>query len=361
MAQQKIAPSFDDIMQTCQRDLESCQTAAELQQIQARYLGKQSLLSKQLRDLGKLPVDVRKTKGGELHQVKLALEQLLQAKKQGFEQQQQQLQLERLRCDVSAPGRLTQLGSLHPIAWLQTKLVDALSPLGFELAEGRLVETDWHNFTALNMPEDHPARAMQDTFFLPNGHVLRTHTSSVQIRCMQQSKPPIRMLSTGMVFRRDEVDATHSPAFHQLEGLWIDEQATLTDLKGVLLHLLHRLFGAVSVRFRPSFFPFTEPSIEADIACQLCAGKQANCRICKGTGWLEILGAGMVDPAVLTAVGYDPEQVQGFAFGVGIERLAMLLFGIEDIRLLYEHDVAWLQQFSSLSHAAPPFSSPPSA
>jgi phenylalanyl-tRNA synthetase alpha chain len=231
---------------------------------------------------------------------------------------------------------------------MEAEVLQALTRLGFSIAEGPLVEDDWHNFGALNIPADHPARDMQDTFFLTAQTLLRTHTSNVQIRTMLAQRPPLRVVAPGMVFRHDAVDATHSPVFHQVEGLWVDERATFADLKGTLRRLIADLFGAeASLRFRPSFFPFTEPSAEVDMSCCACAGAaRPNCRICRGSGWLEVLGCGMVDPAVLQAVQYDPERVQGFAFGLGLERMAMLRFGIDDIRLLYENDQRFLEQFA---------------
>jgi phenylalanyl-tRNA synthetase alpha chain len=255
-------------------------------------------------------------------------------------------QLAEGRCDVTLPGRRQAPGLPHPLRIVEAEIIDALTPLGFEVVDGRQVEHDWYNFEALNLPEDHPARDMQDTFFLGPQVVLRTHTSNVQIRTMVERKPPVRILAPGMVFRNDDVDPTHSPVFHQIEGLWIDEGATFADLKGVLKKFATELFGpATQLRLRPSFFPFTEPSAEVDVTCIVCSAQAADCRVCKGTGWLEILGAGMVDPAVMKAVGYDPDRYQGFAFGAGIERIAMLRWGVDDIRLFYENDRRFLEQF----------------
>jgi phenylalanyl-tRNA synthetase alpha chain len=225
--------------------------------------------------------------------------------------------------------------------------------LGFTVAEGPLVEHEWYNFEALNIPADHPSRDMHDTFFVAPHVVLRTHTSNVQIRTMMAKKPPVRIIAPGMVFRHDEIDPTHSPAFHQVEGLWIDEHATFADLRGVLHRFAEGMFGAgAKVRMRPSYFPFTEPSAEVDVSCFACNGTgqtsaTTGCRVCKGTGWVEILGSGMVHPAVLEAVGYDPDVVQGFAFGAGVERIAMLRYGVEDIRLFYENDLRFSSQFKA--------------
>jgi phenylalanyl-tRNA synthetase alpha chain len=250
------------------------------------------------------------------------------------------------RYDVTLPGRRLPAGAPHPLRLVEAEVLLALAGLGFTVAEGPLVEHDWYNFEALNMPADHPARDMHDTFFVSPRVVLRTHTSNVQTRVMLTHKPPLRVVAPGMAFRHDEVDPTHSPVFHQIEGFWVDEKVTFADLRGVLHRLAEALFGAgAKVRFRPSFFPFTEPSAEVDVSCSACSGQGGACRVCKGTGWLEILGSGMIDPAVFEAVGYDPERVQGFAFGMGIERIAMLRYGVDDMRVFYENDLRFLQQF----------------
>ena len=253
---------------------------------------------------------------------------------------------------MTLPGRRVVPGLPHPLRLVERDIIRALDGLGFTVAEGPHVENDWYNFEALNFPPDHPARDTQDTFFVADKILLRTHTSNVQVRTMVRGKPPIRLLAPGMVFRHDEIDATHTPCFHQIEGLWVDDHATFADLKGVLHVFAGRVFGPDRrVRFRPSFFPFTEPSAEMDVSCALCDGKGGTCRPCKGTGWIEIMGAGMVDPAVFEAVGYDPEKVQGYAFGMGIERIALLRWGVDDIRLFYENDLRFLEQFSARSQA----------
>jgi phenylalanyl-tRNA synthetase alpha chain len=244
---------------------------------------------------------------------------------------------------VTLPGRRTAAGSRHPVTLVIEEICDIFAGLGFLVAEGPEIELDYYNFEALNFPKDHPARDMQDTFFVQDNLLLRTHTSPVQIRTMLQQAPPVRVIAPGTVYRCD-YDATHSPMFHQIEGLMVDKGVTFGDLKGILTVFTNQMFGSdIGVRLRPSFFPFTEPSAEVDIACVICRGK--GCRVCKNTGWLEILGAGMVDPEVFRHVGYDAEQVSGFAFGMGIERVAMLKYGINDMRLLFENDVRFLSQF----------------
>ncbi|HWP65169.1 MAG TPA: phenylalanine--tRNA ligase subunit alpha, partial [Candidatus Limnocylindria bacterium] len=252
------------------------------------------------------------------------------------------------RLDVTAPGRRRPLGHVHPLRAAEDEIVEIFLALGFDVADGPEVEDEEHNFEALNIPADHPARDMQDTFYLEPGFdvLLRTHTSPVQIRVMRAQPPPLRVVIPGTVYRRDDPDATHSPVFQQIEGLMVGERVSFADLKGVLTLFLQRLFGpATRLRFRPSFFPFTEPSAEVDMTCMRCAGAgTSGCRVCKGSGWLEILGCGMVHPNVFRAVGYDPERVQGFAFGMGIDRIVMLQRGIEDLRLLYENDVRFLEQ-----------------
>jgi phenylalanyl-tRNA synthetase alpha chain len=254
------------------------------------------------------------------------------------------------RFDPSLPGRAPWQGSLHPITLVMEEICSVFQGMGFDIASGPEVETDFNNFEALNFPHDHPARDMQDTLFVADGIVMRTHTSPIQVRTMlERKKPPVAVIAPGKVYRRDS-DLTHTPMFHQIEGLLVDKQVTFAELSGTLTIFLRQIFGAeVKVRLRPSFFPFTEPSVEADISCILCQGKghtaQGGCRICKGTGWLEILGAGMIDPNVFTAVGFDPEECSGFAFGLGVERVVMLKYGIGDLRMFFENDLRLLTQF----------------
>lgn len=320
----------------------------ELHALRADVLGKKGPLSALLRQLGKLPAAERPLAGQKINEAKVQIELALGQAAERLQAQARQEAQKAGYADLSLPGRYRPQGALHPLRLVEQDIVTSLARMGFVVAEGPLVEDDWHNFGALNIPEDHPARDMQDTFFLTPQTLLRTHTSNVQIRTMLQQEPPVRIVAPGMVFRHDDVDATHSPVFHQIEGLWIDEKATFADLKGCLRRLIADLFGPqAKLRFRPSFFPFTEPSAEVDMSCAACHGQShAGCRICKGTGWLEILGCGMVDPNVLQAVGYDPERVQGFAFGMGIERIALLRYGIDDIRLFFENDKRFLKQFS---------------
>ena len=247
------------------------------------------------------------------------------------------------RIDVTLPGRGVRRGRVHPVIQVREEICRIFASLGFSVVEGPEVELDYYNFEALNIPKDHPARDMQDTFYVEDSIVLRTHTSPVQVRIMEKTRPPVRILSPGRVYRRDS-DVSHTPMFHQIEGLLVDKGVTFGDLKGVLTAFLKQVFGeGTALRFRPSFFPFTEPSAEVDIRCVICSGQ--GCRVCKQSGWLEILGSGMVDPEVFKNVGYDPEEVSGFAFGLGLERIAMLKFGISDIRLFFENDLRFLEQF----------------
>ncbi len=291
-----------------------------------------------LRSLSDLPVDKRKAVGQYANALRKELESLISARQKeilGTASGQ--------KIDVTAPGKKYPAGHIHPVSQILAELFEIGKSLGFAVAEGPEIETDWYNFEALNTPKDHPARDTQDTFFISENVVLRTQTSPVQIRYMENHKPPIRIIAPGRVYRRDS-DATHTPMFHQLEGLLIDEQATVADLKGTLEFFAKKIFGEErKIRLRPHYFPFTEPSFEVDVSCGLCGGK--GCRSCKHSGWLEVLGAGMVHPDVLRAGGIDPEKYQGFAFGMGIERLAMLKYGVDDMRMLYEGDLRFVEQF----------------
>jgi len=324
-------------------------SAHEIAQVRADVLGKKGALGELLVGLRELPAAERPRAGQKVNEVKARIEAALDAAERRVKGRDVESALVTGRYDPSLPGRRVVPGAPHPIRLVEQDVVRCLGRLGFSLAEGPLVEHDWYNFESLNFPADHPARDMQDTFFVSPRVLLRTHTSNVQTRTMVKQKPPVRIIAPGMVFRHDEVDPTHSPVFHQVEGFWIDESASFADLKGVLHRFAEEIFGArTRVRFRPSFFPFTEPSAEMDVSCVACGGTGGDgaCRLCKGTGWIEIMGAGMVDPAVLSAVGYDPEKVQGFAFGMGIERIALLRYGIDDMRLLFENDLRFLQQFA---------------
>lgn len=321
---------------------------SDLAVLRADALGKKGALSLLLRGLASASVQERPLIGQKINAAKERVEALLDAAEQRLTVGEHDQARRAGKADLTLPGRRLPFGSPHPVRLVESDILAALRRLGFEVAEGPLIEDDWYNFEALNMPADHPARDMQDTFFVSSRTLLRTHTSNVQIRTMLAQSPPIRVAAPGMVFRHDAVDATHSPVFHQIEGLWVDERVTFADLKGVLRVLMADLFGPKArLRFRPSFFPFTEPSAEVDMNCFECVQKpSASCKICRGTGWLEVLGSGMVDPAVLQAVGYDAERLQGFAFGIGVERIAMLRYGIEDIRLLYDNDKRFLDQFA---------------
>jgi len=309
-------------------------------QARIRFLGRKGELAQLFKELGKVPEQERREVGRLLNVAKLRLEEIFS------EAALRSRDLEASRresIDVTVPGRLPPPGRLHPITQTAMEVCRIFNWLGFETVEGPEVELDYYNFEALNIPKDHPARDMQDTFYISEEVVLRTHTSPIQVRTMEKRKPPVRIIAPGRTYRRDS-DVTHTPMFHQVEGLMVGKSISFGDLKGILTTFVHQMFGPeVGLRFRPSFFPFTEPSAEVDIGCVICRG--GGCRVCKGTGWLEILGSGMVDPEVYKYVGYDPEEVSGFAFGMGIERIAMLKFGIDDLRLFFENDLRFLKQF----------------
>lgn len=318
-------------------------TKDEIQAVRVKYLGRKGLLSSFLKDLSNLPAEEKKAAGEAINSVKDRIEREIDVRLKSIEDAEKTERLAHERIDVTLPGRRSPLGRLHPVTQVMAEVSAIFTGLGFETAEGPEVELDYYNFEALNISKDHPARDMQDTFYVSDDVLLRTHTSPVQIRVMEKKAPPIRVIAPGTVYRRDS-DITHTPMFHQVEGFMVDEKVSFADLKGVLTVFLKALFGgSIGVRFRPSFFPFTEPSAEVDIACVICSGK--GCRVCKGSGWLEILGCGMIHPEVFKAVKYDPEKYSGFAFGLGIERVAMLKFGIDDLRLFFENDLRFLRQF----------------
>ncbi|MDD2851471.1 MAG: phenylalanine--tRNA ligase subunit alpha [Desulfuromonadaceae bacterium] len=318
-------------------------TVEQLQEIRISLLGRKGELTALMKGLGAMDAADRPVIGQLVNAVRDDIESLLSSAIESAQEQAIAARLQDERIDVSLPGRRSQKGTKHPITLVIEEVCAIFSGLGFSVAEGPEIEHDWYNFEALNFPPEHPARDMQDTFFVGNNLLLRTHTSPVQIRTMLKQKPPVRIIAPGTVYRCDS-DATHSPMFHQIEGLMVDTKVTFGDLKGVLTVFTNQLFGQkTGVRLRPSYFPFTEPSAEVDIACVICGGK--GCRVCKNSGWLEILGAGMVDPEVYRHVQYDAEQISGFAFGMGIERIAMLKYGISDMRLLFENDVRFLRQF----------------
>jgi len=316
-----------------------------LEDLRVRYLGRRGSLTTILRGLGDLPPEARPVVGQRANAVKAAIEGALEARRLAL-RATARTGLAADRLDSTLPGRPPMLGGLHPLTATLEDILEIFASLGFAVAEGPEVELDYYNFEALNIPKDHPARDMQDTFYITDEVLLRTHTSPVQVRVMEAQPPPVRVVVPGKVYRRD-ADVTHSPMFHQVEGLLVDEGVTFADLKGTLTAFVRLFFGeATRLRFRPSFFPFTEPSAEVDISCVICRG--AGCRVCSQGGWLEILGAGMVDPEVFRFVGYDSERFTGFAFGMGVERIAMLRYGIDDIRLFFENDLRFLEQFHAL-------------
>lgn len=325
--------NLDEILKDAEREFAAVANLPVLDQVKARYLGKSGAITEQMKGLGALPPDQRKAVGARINQVKDQVEALLKARREAIQTDELNRQLAAESLDISLPGRGEMSGGLHPVTRTLARIEQLFASVGFVVADGPEIETDFYNFTALNIPENHPARAMHDTFYLDGGALLRTHTSPVQVHYMQDRQPPIRIIAPGRVFRVDS-DATHSPMFHQVEGLWVDEQVSFADLKGVVQDFLQRFFEReeLKVRFRPSFFPFTEPSAEIDMSW--------------GDGWLEIGGCGMVHPNVFSHVGIDPERYQGFAFGMGVERLAMLRYGVDDLRLFFENDVRFLKQFA---------------
>ncbi|MEJ2168378.1 MAG: phenylalanine--tRNA ligase subunit alpha [Desulfobacterales bacterium] len=331
---------LDQIYKQALEDLEAAGSAQDIQDISVRYLGRKGILTQFLRHIADLSVEQRPAAGKKANRIKGILDKTFKqaAEKMAFEGLSKDYGI-----DVSLPGRKCSAGFLHPITQINNRICDIFSSLGFDIAEGPEVESDYYNFEALNFPKDHPARDMQDTFFVSDDVVLRTHTSPLQIRTMEKQKPPVRIVCPGKVYRCDS-DLTHTPMFNQVEGLLVDENISFGDLKGVLTTFVHQMFDEqTSLRFRPSFFPFTEPSAEVDILCVMCRGK--GCRVCSHTGWLEILGSGMVHPALYENVGYDADRYTGFAFGMGVERIAMLKYGIDDIRRFFENDMRFLEQF----------------
>lgn len=324
-------------------ELRASRGEVKIQDVRTKYIGRKGLLTNFLRKMGQLPAEERPALGQLANQLKAALEE---ATKQALEKEHQRQKTDQLLhegVDISLPGRRPSLGSTHLITQVTEEIISTFERLGFEVSEGPEVELDYYNFEALNFPKDHPARDMQDTFYFSPNVVLRTHTSPVQVRTMEKRQPPLRVIAPGRVYRHDS-DPTHSPMFHQVEGFVVDHEVTFADLKGTLTFFVHQFFGPnVQMRFRPSFFPFTEPSAEVDIQCVICQGK--GCPVCKKSGWLEILGSGMIDPEVFRFVGYDPEVFTGFAFGLGVERIAMLQVGLGDIRIFFENNLQFLKQF----------------
>ncbi|MBS4015969.1 MAG: phenylalanine--tRNA ligase subunit alpha [Candidatus Latescibacteria bacterium] len=324
-------------------EIKSAQTLEALDSVRVRYLGRKGLITNFLKELASLPAEERKTKGRQANLVKTELSTHFETRKARLETEQESASSQ-TQFDLTLPGRKSWLGNAHPITKVLQEIVEILVGMGFEEKLGPEIETEFYNYTALNFPEDHPARDQIACFYLDDKHLLRSHTSPVQIRVMEKEKPPIRIIAPGRVYRPDAFDASHSPVFYQVEGLYVDENVTLAELKGTLEVFCRRMFGEqVKVRFSPSYFPFTEPSAEVAISCVICEG--AGCKTCKNTGWLEILGAGMVHPAVFENVGYDSEKYSGFAFGMGVERVAMIKYRIDDIRLFYENDIRFIKQF----------------
>jgi phenylalanyl-tRNA synthetase alpha chain len=343
--------SIENLRGAVSARVQQCASETEIEQLRVEVLGRKGEVTLLLRGLKDLPAEERPRVGEQLNQLRQQLEHDLEARLAVVQQTSRERALRDERVDITLPGTRFERGQIHPLTLVIDEIIDVFWGMGFEIARGPDIEDDYHNFEALNIPKDHPARDMQDTFFVSSGHLLRTHTSPVQIRTMESRKPPLQVIVPGAVYRHDD-DATHSPMFHQVEGFLVDQGIAFADLKGVLTHFLRQVFSRdAGVRFRPSFFPFTEPSAEIDIQCVICRGSGTGaagqpCRVCKSTGWLEILGAGLIDPAVFRFVGYDPETVSGFAFGMGVERIAMLKYGIDDIRLFFQNDLRFLQQFS---------------
>lgn len=316
----------------------------QIEEIRVKYLGKKGELTALLKLMGGLSPEERPKMGQLVNDAKQAVEKTIAVRRAKLKEKATELKLKAETIDITLPEKEVKAGGLHPLSIVTNDLIDIFQSMGFDVLDGPEVETDYYNFECLNVPEDHPARDMQDTFYLADKILLRTQTSAAQIRTMENRKPPIRIICPGRVFRADEVDATHSPVFHQLEGLVVDKGVTMCDLMGVLEQFAREIYGDdVKVRFRPSFFPFTEPSVEVDVSCTECGGK--GCRVCKGEGWIEILGAGMVHPNVLRCCGIDPDVYTGFAFGIGIDRITTTRYKISDIRLLFENDKRFLEQF----------------
>lgn len=326
------------------RELEDLHTPKDLEEFRIRVMGKKGSLTEVLRGMGSLPAEERPKVGQLVNQLRSELETVLAQRETEIQEAIKAQRLQEETLDVTTPGKQPAIGGLHPLNIVLEDMIDIFQSMGFDVVDGPEVETDEYCFEKLNLPKDHPARDMQDTFYITENLLLRTQTSAAQARIMEQRKPPIRIICPGRVYRADEVDATHSPVFHQVEGLVVDKGITMCDLKGVLEQFAHEIYGPeTKVKFRPSFFPFTEPSVEVDVTCSECGGK--GCRVCKGSGWIEILGAGMVHPRVLAGCGIDPEEYSGFAFGIGLDRLTTTRYKISDIRLLFENDLRFLEQF----------------
>ncbi|MBQ6401304.1 MAG: phenylalanine--tRNA ligase subunit alpha [Firmicutes bacterium] len=335
---------LNSILEDAKKQLESAQTQSETDEIRVRFLGKKGRLTEILRGMGKLSPEERKATGQMANSVRDEIETMLAERFEAVKAAAKEAQFRKERIDVTEPGKVEELGVAHPLTITMEEISRVFRNMGYSIVEGPEVETVFNNFDALNAGPDHPARDMTDTFYITEDVLLRTQTSPVQVRTLLKEKPPIKVISPGRVFRCDTPDATHSPMFHQVEGLLVDEGVTMADLKGTLDSFAKQLFGtSTKTKFRPHHFPFTEPSAEMDVSCFKCGGK--GCRVCKGSGWIEILGCGMVHPSVLKVGGLDTEKYTGFAFGLGVERVAMLKYGVDDIRLFYENDMRFIEQF----------------
>jgi len=341
----------DDLSSLKERFIEELgrgRSVQDLEEIRVKYTGRKGVLTERLKTLGGLAPEERKKTGALLNELKIFMEKEIAAKRDALKKDELRAKLAAESIDITLPGNRVPPGRPHPVTSTMNEIIDFFSSMGFSVEEGPEVELDFYNFEALNIPKHHPARDMQDTFYLGHDMVLRTHTSPVQVRVMQKKKPPLRFIAPGKVYRCD-ADISHTPMFHQIEGLMVDRDISFSHLKAVLEAFIHKIFSPEApVRFRPSYFPFTEPSAEVDMGCIFCKGqayKMSSCKLCKGTGWIEILGAGMVNPRVFEMVGCDPNIYTGFAFGMGMERITLLKYGIEDIRLLFENDIRFLEQF----------------
>jgi phenylalanyl-tRNA synthetase alpha chain len=338
-----VADSLNELVEQALADLDKSASLAALDEVRVRFLGKKGLLTEQLKSLGKLSAAERPEAGQRINDAKASIQASLEMHRIRLEQAELEKALAKGAIDVTLPGRGQEPGSLHPVTRTRLRIEQIFTRAGFQVASGPEVEDDFHNFEALNIPKNHPARAMHDTFYFADGRLLRTHTSPVQIRSMRAQTPPLSVIAPGRVYRVDS-DMTHSPMFHQVEGMAVGENISFANLKAMLHTFVERFFERpLGMRLRPSYFPFTEPSAECDIECVFCSGK--GCRVCKQTGWLEILGCGMIHPNVLRAARIDPERWQGYAFGMGIDRLAMLRYGVDDLRLFFENDLQFLKQF----------------
>lgn len=335
---------LEQIRAAAKAAVEAARDEHDIEQLRVKYLGKKGELTAILKQMGSLSPEERPAMGQLVNEAKQKLDSLISKRADEMRQKATELKIKAETIDITMPAKVSSPGRLHPLNTVLNDMIDIFQSMGFDVLDGPEVETDYYNFECLNVPDDHPARDMQDTFYLGENLLLRTQTSAAQIRTMENRKPPIRIICPGRVFRADEVDATHSPVFHQIEGLVVDKGITMCDLKGVLEQFAHEIYGPeTKVKFRPSFFPFTEPSVEVDVTCSECGG--SGCRVCKGSGWIEILGAGMVHPNVLRSCGIDPEIYSGFAFGIGLDRTTTTRYKISDIRLLFENDKRFLEQF----------------